>query len=285
MIKRLLIAALMLLGLVSAPNAEPRTALVIGNAGYSFAPLANPVNDATDMAAALRGAGFDVVLKTDADQRSTSDAIRTFGDALKRKGGVGLFFFAGHGAQLGGENYIVPIGQGFSGERDLKDRAVAASEVVDAMAAAKNDLNVIVLDACRDNPIGAGGTRGLTRIDTNAKLFVSYSTSPGSVALDGRGRNSPYTKHLAQAVNVANIPLEETFKRTLKGVYQETSGQQTPWISSSFFGDFAFRPDGQGGPGVAPPPVVPKGSAPPTLAGVCRPACHNPNNSPMVGIS
>jgi len=280
-----LIALLILLGLSSAPMAEPRTALVIGNAGYSFAPLANPVNDATDMATALRGAGFDVVLKTDADQRSTSDAIRAFGDALKRKGGVGLFFFAGHGAQLGGENYIVPIGQGFSGERDLKDRAVAAAEVVDAMAAAKNELNIIVLDACRDNPIGAGGTRGLTRIDTNAKLFVSYSTSPGSVALDGRGRNSPYTKHLAQAVNVAKIPLEETFKRTLKGVYQETSGQQTPWISSSFFGDFAFRPDGQGGPAVAPPPVVPKAGALPTLAGVYRAAGTNPNKSRYVGIA
>ena len=204
------------------------------------------MNDANDMATALRGAGFDVILKTDADQRSMLDGVRAFGDALKAKGGVGLFFFSGHGAQVSGENYIVPIGAPIASGEALRAQAVTATEVVDAMAAARNGLNIVVLDACRDNPMG-GTARGLSRIDSSASLFVSFATSPGAVALDGTGRNSPYTKHLAQAINAANLSLEDTFKRTLKGVYQETRGEQTPWISSSFFGDFVFRPGGRPG--------------------------------------
>ena len=289
MIKRFLVALFALLVTITLAAAQGRTALVIGNNSYPFGPLANPINDASDMAAALRSAGFDVVLKTNADQRSTSDAIRAFGDALKAKGGVGLFFFAGHGAQLGGENYLIPIADGFAGERELKERATNASEVVDAMAAAKNDLNIIVLDACRNNPLSPAATRGLNRIDTNAKLFVSYSTSPGSVALDGQGRNSPYTKHLAQAISVANIPLEDTFKRTLKGVYQETSGKQTPWISSSFFGDFVFRPGGAGQQSAAlqtaPKPAFSRTGALPTLAGIYRAAGTNPNRTQYTGMA
>jgi Caspase domain len=284
-----LVAALALLCTISAASAQGRTALVIGNNSYPFGPLANPINDASDMAAALRSAGFDVVLKTNADQRSTSDAIRAFGDALKRKGGVGLFFFAGHGAQLGGENYLIPIADGFAGERELKERANNASEVVDAMAAARNDLNIIVLDACRNNPLSSSATRGLNRIDTNARLFVSYSTSPGAVALDGQGRNSPYTKHLAQAISVADIPLEDTFKRTLKGVYQETAGKQTPWISSSFFGDFVFRPGGPGAQSAAlqtaPKSALPRTGTLPTLAGIYRAAGTNPNRTRYAGMA
>src|SRR5579872_3242015 len=132
--------------------AEPRTALVIGNAAYSFAPLANPTHDASDMAAVLRSAGFEVLLKTDATQRDIVDAIRGFGDLLKRKGGVGLFFFSGHGVQANGENYIVPLDAVPSGDSEFKRSAVSAGQVVDAMATARNGLNMIVLDACRTNP-------------------------------------------------------------------------------------------------------------------------------------
>jgi hypothetical protein len=292
MIVRLLAFCGLIACLVSAPMhdaaaADPRTALVIGNSHYSFAPIVNPFNDATDVAAALRGAGFDVVLKTDANQRDMSDSIRSFGDVLKRKGGVGLFFFAGHGVQANGENYIVPIGDAFADERDLKQRAVNAADLVDAMAAARNALNIVVLDACRDNPI-SHGTHGLSRIDSSASLFVSYSTSPGSVALDGAGRNSPYSKHLVQAIGVPDISLEDTFKRTLKGVYQETNGQQTPWISSSFFGDFFFT-RGRGvpatGPQVALGPAAPSAlTRPLSLTGVYRVEGRNPNGSGYRGM-
>ncbi len=114
------------------------------------------------------------------------------------------------------------------------------------MSAAKNSLNIVILDACRDNPLAgvSGATKGLSRIDSSSSLFVSFSTSPGEVALDGDGRNSPYSKYLKSSIATANLTLEDTFKRTLKGVYQETKGQQQPWISSSFFGEFVFKPQG-----------------------------------------
>ena len=225
----------------AATPSEARTALIIGNGGYSYSKLDNPVNDARDMADALRGAGFEVILKTDADQSGMKDAIHSFGSSLKTKGGVGLLFFAGHGVQVNGENYILPLGERPSSEVALKNGAVTAAEAVDAMTAARNGLNIVILDACRDNPLQAGTTRGLSRIDSSSSLFVSFSTSPGEVALDGSGRNSPYTKHLKAAVGASNLTLEDTFKRTLKGVYQETGGKQQPWISSSFFGEFVFR--------------------------------------------
>jgi hypothetical protein len=265
----------------------PRTALVIGNSAYSFGQLANPANDATDVAKVLRGAGFDVTLKTDTDQRSMQDVVRDFGSSLKARGGVGLFYFAGHGMQVSGENYILPLIQGEPTDEALKGQAVSASEVVDAMAAARTGLNIVVLDACRDNPMNRGGTRGLSRIDSNASLFVSYSTSPGAVALDGNGRNSPYTKNLVAALAQSDLSIEETFKRTLKGVYQETRGQQTPWISSSFFGDFVFHPSH-----VAPLPAAQKSKpnawlhagSPPNLAGVYRVQGSNPNGSRYHGM-
>lgn len=268
--------------------AESRTALVIGNAAYKQSPLANPVNDATDIAQALRGAGFQVILKTDADQRGMKDAVRTFGDALKRSGGVGLFFYAGHGAQLSGENYILPVNEPIGSEADLRNRGVTAAEVVDAMAAARNGLNIVVLDACRDNPVvsGPNATRGLSRVDSNASLFVSFSTSPGAVALDGVGRNSPYTKHLTQAIGAPNLSIEETFKRTLKGVYQETKGQQTPWISSSFFGDFVFRPPASAVAAnlqTAPRPLA-GAIATPALGGIYRVQGKNPNGTTYRGM-
>jgi hypothetical protein len=287
--KQVLAAALLLGSLAQAhAQTEPRTALVIGNSNYSKSPLANPANDARDMAEALRGSGFEVILKTDANQQGMRDGIRQFGDALRNKGGVGLFFFAGHGVQAAGENYIVPVGESIGGERDLKGRAVSAAEAVDAMAAARNGLNVVILDACRDNPLAAGpnATRGLSRIDSNASLFVSYSTSPGAVALDGSGRNSPYTKHLAKAVATPDLSLEETFKRTLKGVYQETRGQQTPWISSSFFGDFTFKPGAQSQTASLQTAPRPLGAtiAAPQLAGIYYVEGANPNGSRYRGM-
>ena len=254
-----------------AHAAEPRTALVIGNAAYGTKPLSNPVNDATDIAVALRQSGFEVILKTDADQAGMTEAVRTFGATLQRKGGVGLFYFAGHGVQIGGDNYIIPVGVGLASENDVRTRTVNSADVLKAMAAARNPLNIVILDACRDNPFSGGerGTRGLARMESNSILFLSLSTSPGAVALDGDGRNSPYTKHLVRALNTPGLTIEDTFKRTLKGVYQETQGQQTPWISSSFFGEFVFR----SGPAAAAPvvsavtpPASPAPAAPPATA-------------------
>lgn len=223
--------------------AQARSALVIGNNAYSFAPLLNPTNDAADVTRTLREAGFSVTTLIDADRQTMLDAVTQFSARLKSSGGVGLLFFAGHGVQVSGENYLLPIGDGIKDASELTAKAVSASAIVNAMAMSGNDLNIIILDACRDNPL-TGVTSGLSRIESSASLFVSYSTSPGAVALDGEGRNSPYAKHLTLALATPNLNLEETFKKTLKGVYQETSGQQTPWLSSSFFGDFVFRGEG-----------------------------------------
>jgi hypothetical protein len=267
-------------------DVEPRTALVIGNSAYPFSMLANPANDATDLAQVLRSAGFDVTLQTDADQQKMQEAVHTFGAKLKQKGGVGLFYFAGHGMQMNGENYILPIMQGEATTEAIRSHAVGAGDVVDTMAGTA--LNIIILDACRDNPLNHGETRGLSRIDSNASLFVSYSTSPGMLALDGDGRNSPYTKNLVAAIAQPDLSIEETFKRTLKGVYQETHGQQTPWISSSFFGDFVFRPMRHAA-GAAPTLERTSGVAalagrPPKLTGIYRVKGTNPNGGHYSGM-
>ncbi|MCB1465082.1 MAG: caspase family protein [Nitratireductor sp.] len=295
----LFLAILISVGHWSAPGSalalaqEARTALVIGNGDYSFAPLANPTNDAGDVAEALRKAGFEVTLLKDADIGETRTALRTFGQVLKEKGGVGLFFFAGHGVQVKGENYLLPVGDGIGDVDDLDNQTVSAAQIVEEMDAANNALNIVILDACRDNPF-TGGTKGLSRIDSSSSLFVSYSTSPGSVALDGTGRNSPYTANLTRALETPGLNLEETFKRTLKGVYQETRGKQLPWLSSSFFGEFVFL-EGQASPGstaAAPSgqrqalslsrqPAIAETAS---LAGIYRAEGRNPNGSRYNGM-
>jgi len=282
--------------LCAAPSAavlaQARSALVIGNNDYSFAPLLNPANDAADVSRTLREAGFATTTLIDANRQSMLDAVAQFAAQLRASGGVGLLFFAGHGVQVEGENYLLPIGDGVKDASELATKAVSASQVVRAMARSGNDLNIIILDACRDNPL-TEVTSGLSRIDSSASLFVSYSTSPGAVALDGEGRNSPYTKHLTLALATPNLNLEETFKKTLKGVYQETSGQQTPWLSSSFFGEFVFRGEGAAGAKAdpsgqaveqAPPRTHEAVTASRTLTGLYRVAGTNPDGTSYPGM-
>jgi uncharacterized caspase-like protein len=174
-----------------APVPEPRAALVIGNSDYAYAPLNNPVHDARVVAEALGDAGFDVSLETNADQARMQGAVTAFGNKLHSRGGVGLFYFAGHGLQLAGENYLLPVGGRIETEDDIRNGALAASEVVERMAKAGDILNIVVLDACRNNPVSPAGTRGLSRIDSNARLFVSYSTSPGWWRSMAQARTAP----------------------------------------------------------------------------------------------
>src|SRR5262244_3228724 len=148
---RLLVVALLWLILPTAAVAERRTALVIGNAAYDFGSLRNPVNDATDITAALRQLGFDVTLQLNADLRGMHEAIDTFSHQL-RQGGAGLFYFAGHGVQVGGENYLIPIRARISRQQDVQYEAVPVGRILGGMEDAENQLNIIILDACRDNP-------------------------------------------------------------------------------------------------------------------------------------
>lgn len=162
-------------------NTERRTALVIGNSAYSSSPLKNPINDANDLAANLKKLGFSVMLKTNASHKVMEDAIRDFGDQLK-KGGVGLFFYAGHGVQIGGRNYLLPVGANIQRETDVKFYAVDVEMVLAEMSNAGNNLNIVILDACRDNPFGKSfrsASRGLAIISEAPRgTFITYSTSP-----------------------------------------------------------------------------------------------------------
>ncbi len=243
--RSLLLFAFVLLLLPAIPTraaGEQRLALVIGNNQYDTGRLKNPVNDATDMAAALQRLGFTVVLKKNARQREMEEAIQDFGNRLKR-GGVGLFYYAGHGIQVNGVNYLIPIKAAINKESDVKYEAVDANRVLDEMGNANNGLNIVILDACRDNPFARSfrnAGRGLAIVSTApAGTFISYSTGPGQVARDGAGRNSPYTAALLQYMREPGLPIEDVFKGVRQKLRKETG--QVPWELSSLEGRFYFR--------------------------------------------
>ncbi|MCX5828041.1 MAG: caspase family protein [Deltaproteobacteria bacterium] len=245
-----MLIALSLPGIVTA-SSERRIALVIGNGSYSSSPLKNPVNDAADMATNLQRLGFTVTLKKNASHQEMEDAIREFGDQLK-KGGVGLFFYAGHGVQIGGRNYLLPIGARINRDTEVKFQAVDTEIVLAEMGNAGNNLNIVILDACRDNPFGRSfrtGSRGLAIISDAPKgTLITYSTSPGKVAADGSGRNSPYTESLIRHIKTPGLPIEEVFKEVRKELGRKTGGQQVPWELSSLEGQFYFSPGKQSSP-------------------------------------
>jgi len=243
-----LILFLMLLSLslpiivTAAP--EQRIALVIGNSTYSSGPLKNPANDAADMAAMLKKLGFTVMLKKNASLQEMDEAIEAFGNRLK-KGGAGLFYYAGHGIQVYGSNYLIPVGAKIDKESDVKYRAVDAGRILDEMANANNGLNIVILDACRDNPFSRSfrsSNRGLSIISTAPRgTFITYSTSPGNVAADGKGRNSPYTESLLKHMTTPDLPIEQVFKKVRQELNTKSSGKQIPWELSSLSGDFFFN--------------------------------------------
>ncbi|MGA3209409.1 MAG: caspase family protein [Syntrophales bacterium] len=222
---------------------EQRTALVIGNSAYSSGPLKNPVNDATDMAATLKKLGFTVTLKRNAKLQEMDEAIEELGNKLKR-GGVGLFYYAGHGVQVNGINYLIPIGPKINKEADVKYHAVDANRILDEMATANNGLNIVILDACRDNPFARSfrnASRGLAIVSSAPSgTFISYSTSPGNVARDGEGRNSPYTAALMKFIQEPGLTISDVFINVRTKLKKETG--QVPWELSSLEGQFYFVP-------------------------------------------
>ena len=243
----------------AVPSAEPRHALVIGNAGYSVSPLLNSVNDATAVAKVLEKAGFTVDLKLNATQKQLQDAVTTFGDRLKG-GGAGLFYFAGHGVQIKGRNFLMPVGSDIKREDEVPYKAVDVQQVLDKMETARNRINVVILDACRDNPFARSsrsGSGGLSSVDAPIGSLVAFATAPGSVASDGRGANGLYTQHLLANIERPGVSIEEVFKRVRLGVRLDSNGGQVPWESTSLEGDFTFfpgSPASRTGPTVLPPP-------------------------------
>lgn len=228
--------------------AEPRLALVIGNSSYGSetGQLPNPANDATLMASTLAELGFKVTKLIDADQKQMKRAIADFGSALTAAGPdtAGLFFYAGHGVQIAGENYLIPLHAQIGKEADAELEAVPANWVLKQMEFAGNRINIIILDACRNNPLPRSlraASRGLARMDAPKGSFIAYSTAPGETAADGKGKNSPYTAALAKAMQTPGIAIEETFRNARVEVLNQTGEQQVPWESSSLTGAFYFR--------------------------------------------
>jgi len=234
---------------------ESRIALVIGNGAYKEGILKNPVNDAADMAATLKDSGFYVSVLENGNQRQMEDAIRSFGDRLRDQGGVGLFYYAGHGIQYQGSNYLIPVGARISSESDVKYEAVDAGRVLGKMEDAGNGLNIVILDACRNNPFARSfrsAEQGLARMDAPTGSIIAYATSPGSVAADGTGRNGLYTGFLLKYLQQPGLTIEQMFKKVRQAVLRQTGSKQTPWESSSLTGNFYFTK----GEGSTPAPVA-----------------------------
>jgi uncharacterized caspase-like protein len=253
----------LMLGLVAADaaSAEPRVALVIGNSAYQgdLPALPNPANDAKLMARTLKSVGFDVVEAEDATQDDIKKAIASFSEKLTAAGteGTGLFFYAGHGVQVGGENYLIPVDAKIKREADVDLVAVSATTVLKQMEFANTAVNIIILDACRNNPLGDGArsmSRGLAKIETAPRgSFIAYSTAPGSTAADGDGVNSPYTAALAETITEPGLSIADVFQEVRTKVLASTKNEQTPWDSSSLTGRFYFKPPEAGAvAGVAP---------------------------------
>ena len=245
--RQILILCFLVLTVIEA-GAANRTALVIGNGAYKISPLHNPVNDARDMATALKNSGFNVTFKINANQKTMERAIRKFGKNL-REGGAGLFYYAGHGIQVKGNNYLIPIGSIIESEADVKYEAVDAGLVLGKMEDAGNDLNIVILDACRNNPFARSfrsSSIGLARMDAPKGSLIAYATAPGSLAADGEGRNGVYTKHLIRNIRKSGLKVEDVFKNVRVAVVSETSSRQIPWEASSLMGSFYFDPEQTG---------------------------------------
>jgi len=234
-------------------NPNQKVALVIGNSNYTNGPLLNPANDARAMAEALRETGFDVLeytnLKTFADMKR---AIREFGGKIKN-GGVGLFYYAGHGIQVSGKNYLIPTEAEIYAEEEIEYEAIDVGFVMVQMEIARNRMNIIILDACRNNPFARSwrsGATGLAFLDAPTGTLIAYATAPGSVASDGTGENGLYTEELLAQIRQEGMQIEDVFKKVRIGVLARSNNMQTPWETSSLTGDFYFVDQKRGGPAI-----------------------------------
>jgi uncharacterized caspase-like protein len=238
--------ALTLCACIGGVHAEPRrVALVVGNGGYPDAPLKNPANDARAVAKSLATLGFQVEAFTDLNQKDMNRAITRFGERLGADT-VALFYYAGHGMQVRGKNYLIPVDARITSEGSIRSEAVDVDALLDQFQAAGSGLNIVILDACRNNPFerrfrGTGG--GLAQMDAPKGTLIAYATAPGHVAMDGEGDNGLYTTELLAAMATASLRVEDVFKRVRVRVAAATSDQQMPWEASSLTGDFYFAAD------------------------------------------
>lgn len=234
---------------------QKRVALVIGNSAYkNVNRLPNAANDATLMSSVLQGLGFETMVYTDIERDQMKEAVYDFGDKLRETKAVGLFFYAGHGIQVDGVNYLVPISAKLARREEVEDVCFSIDKVLGQLAYAENDLNIIILDACRDDPFAATsraikGDGGLAQINAPKGTFIAYSTAPGKTAADGTGTNGLYTEQLAKAMKTPGKKIEDVFKQVRNEVFRisheevangKMAEEQIPWENSSVFGDFYF---------------------------------------------
>ena len=228
----------------AATGDESRLALVIGNSSYTDAPLTNPVNDANAIAKTLQGLGFKVILRTNVTQSQMRQAVRQFGDELHASRGVGLFYFAGHGMQINSRNFLIPVGTDIRREYEVEDQSVDAGSVLSMMQSARARVNIVILDACRNNPFARSfrnSTVGLAPMQAPAGTLLAYATAPGEVASDGTGANGLYTQYLLRNMSVPGLKIEDVFKNVRAAVRQDSGGKQTPWENTSLEGEFYFN--------------------------------------------
>jgi uncharacterized caspase-like protein len=244
-----------------AEGASSRIALVIGNGAYRAAPLKNPPGDASAIAAALRGLGYEVTLRQNTKQRDLIEALREF-SLRAPKASVRMLFYAGHGVQVKGRNYLVPVDAEPKTEDEIQQQSADVGEFVDRLSAIRTGANIIVLDACRVNPfaggviVGPDGRRlkfrgatpgGLATLDAPVGTLVAFSTAPNGVALDGAtGEHSVYARHLLANLPTPGLQIEQLFKRVRIAVAEDTGRVQVPWESSSLTADFCFKPGDNG---------------------------------------
>ena len=231
-----------LLSLVSTlpASAEKRVALVIGNSSYqNVTRLDNPRNDAALMADTLGALGFTLIggrAQLDLDKSAMDTAVQNFGRQVQGAD-VALFYYAGHGVQVSGANYLVPVSANPTREADVDFQMVDVNLVLRQMQGSGTRLNMVILDACRNNPFGARGLRasdgGLAQMRAPEGTLISYATQPGNVAQDGKDGNSPYTKALASTIKQSGLDIFQTFNQVGLAVKRETGGSQQPWVSSS----------------------------------------------------
>ena len=240
----------------AAAHAEKRVALVVGNSGYlNITRLDNPKNDAALMAETLIGLGFSLIggsAQLDLDKAALDNAVQNFGRQIQGAD-VALFYYAGHGVQVSGSNYLVPVNANPTREADVDFQMVDINLVLRQMQGSGTKLNMVILDACRNNPFGARGLRasdgGLAQMRAPEGTLISYATQPGSVAQDGIDGNSPYTKALATIVRQPGLDIFQTFNQVGLAVKRATAGAQQPWVSSSpIDGTFYFVAPRQASP-------------------------------------
>lgn len=235
---------------LAAASSENRIALVIGNSAYTNnKPLNNPANDAQAVSRLLNTASFEVVMAFDLTRDVMKQTVQEFAARINEKGPntVALVYYAGHGMQVDGENYLVPVDAKLDTGTDLVENGVKLADLMGALEAVPSKMRIVILDACRNNPFAASGDaggKGLAIVDAPSGSIVAYSTAPGTEALDGLGRHSPYAAAFMRTMKQPNMPIEQVFKRVRLLVHESTDSKQTPWESSSLTSDFVFFTNG-----------------------------------------